>query len=115
MPIALVVLLVGFGAILLERSATRRGVALVDLTRYRLHHGDRWFSPDWRDELEDLLLRGGSLLATDLDARRKLFVNPSENFVHPRPDAGMLCRGDRSIACLEQVLRRTMGTGRGRH
>jgi hypothetical protein len=72
MPIALVVLLVGFGAILLERSATRRGVALVDLTRYRLHHGDRWFSPDWRDELEDLLLRGGSLLATDLDAREAL-------------------------------------------
>lgn len=72
MPIALVVLLVGFGAILLERSATRRGVALVDLTRYRLHHGDRWFSPDWRDELEDLLLRGGSLLATDLDARETL-------------------------------------------
>lgn len=72
MPIALVVLLVGFGAILLERSATGRGVARVDLTRYRLHHGDRWFSPDWREGLEELLLRGGSLLATDLDAREAL-------------------------------------------
>lgn len=72
MPIALMVLLVGFGAILLERSATRRGVARVDLTRYRLHHGDRWFSPDWRDELEKLLLRSESLLATDLDAREAL-------------------------------------------
>lgn len=72
MPIALVVLLVGMGAILLERSAARQGVARVDLARYRLHHGQAWFSPDWRQELEEVLLAHGALMSTDLDARAAL-------------------------------------------
>ena len=71
-PVALVVLAVGIGAVLLERSALERGVARVDLAHYRLHHGQAWFSQDWRQELEDLLLRHGALLVTDHEARAAL-------------------------------------------
>jgi hypothetical protein len=70
--VALVILAVGIGAVLLERSALDRGVARVDLACYRLHHGQAWFSPDWRQELEDLLLDHGALLITDHEARAAL-------------------------------------------
>jgi len=70
--VALVDLAVGIGAVLLERSALERGVARVDLAHYRLHHGQAWFSQDWRQELEDLLLRHRSLLVTDHEARAAL-------------------------------------------
>lgn len=72
MPIALVVLLVGVGAVLLERSARRQGVARVDLARYRLHHGQAWFSPDWQQEMEAVLLHHKELMSTDQDARADL-------------------------------------------
>jgi hypothetical protein len=64
-PLGLV--LVGVLALVakLGREAQARGVARIDLTRYRLHADGRWVSPAWTARLERLLVRGRTLAADD--------------------------------------------------
>ncbi|MDA1266685.1 MAG: hypothetical protein O2816_16515, partial [Planctomycetota bacterium] len=49
----------------LESEARARGVAQVDVTRYRLHAQDRWISPAWTSQLEQVLLEARQLEVGD--------------------------------------------------
>ncbi len=64
-PLGLV--LAGFVWVLqgLQASADARGVGQVDLLRYRLDRGERYFSPAWRVRLERILTQGRELDARD--------------------------------------------------
>lgn len=70
----LTVLLVGVVSLLhrLDKKAQSQGVAMVDVTRYRLHSGDRWVSEAWTQALERILVRAGSLEADDRDGIDRL-------------------------------------------
>lgn len=61
------IVLVGVLSLLhrLDREAHSRGVARIDLSRYRLHAGDRWVSDVWLRAIERTLLRRGELEADD--------------------------------------------------
>lgn len=68
------VLLVGVLSLLhrLDREAAAQGVATIDLTRYRLHHGDRWVCDAWLASLERVLASAGELAADDREGIRRL-------------------------------------------
>lgn len=68
--VALAVVTVGLGGLVrhIDRQVAARGVATIDVTRYRLHAPDRWLSEAWVHRLERLLLRFGRLQADDRKA-----------------------------------------------
>ena len=64
-------LLLLFGGIVLglrvlQRDARQRGVAQIDVTRYRLMAESQWLSAAWTDELERILVEVRSLPVDDL-------------------------------------------------
>lgn len=65
--IPLAVLVLGLFLVLrsLEQDARARGVAEIDLTRYRLHESTRFVHPSWRAELESVLLRRAQVAVDD--------------------------------------------------
>ncbi|MFT7678991.1 MAG: hypothetical protein ACI8QC_002990 [Planctomycetota bacterium] len=71
-PLGLV--LAGFVWVLqgLQQSADDRGVGFVDLTRYRVDRGSRYFPAAWRARLERILSQGAQLDATDAQALENL-------------------------------------------
>ncbi len=64
------VLLAGIAALVLrlDREARARGVARIDVTRYRLHSPDRWTLPVWNSRLERVLLAVDTIDAEDRGA-----------------------------------------------
>ena len=67
-PLALLFVGIFVGLQALERDARSRGLAQIDVTRYRLHTGSQWLSEAWTDELERVLIETRDLAADDSEA-----------------------------------------------
>ena len=78
MPLGLI--LAGFVWVLqgLQDNANAHGVGQVDLLRYRLDRGSRYFPPAWRARLERILTTAQALDARDKDALEALRAELSE-------------------------------------
>lgn len=66
-PLLLLFAGIVLGLQVLQREARQRGVAQIDVTRYRLMAESQWLSSAWTDELERILVEVRSLPVDDIE------------------------------------------------